>query len=42
MMFDMYKIEAIVRNSTFYEVKKTLVDAGISTFSTYQVQISVG
>lgn len=36
----MYKIEAIVRNSTFYEVKKALVEVGISTFSAYQVQIS--
>jgi len=36
----MYKIEAIVRNSTFYDVKKALVDIGISTISAYQVQIS--
>ncbi len=36
----MYKIEAIVRNSTFYAVKKSLAEFGISTFSAYQVQIS--
>ncbi|MGY5147497.1 MAG: P-II family nitrogen regulator [Candidatus Nitrosopumilus sp. bin_7KS] len=36
----MYKIEAIVRNSTFYEVKKALGEVGIVTFSAYQVQIS--
>ncbi len=36
----MYKIEAIVRNSTFHDVKKSLDEFGISTFSAYQVQIS--
>lgn len=36
----MYKIEAIVRNSTFYDVKKSLDEFGISTFSAYQVQIT--
>lgn len=36
----MYKIEAVVRNSVFYEVKKALVDVGISTFSAFQVQIT--
>ena len=34
----MYKIKAIVRNSTLYDVKKDLID--ISTFSAYQVQIT--
>ena len=36
----MYKIEAIVRNSTFYNVKKALHEIGINTFSAYQVQIT--
>ena len=36
----MYEIEAIVRNSTFYQVKKDLVDIDISTFSAYPVQIT--
>lgn len=37
---NIYKIEAIDRNSTFYEVKKALGEVGIVTFSAYQVQIS--
>ena len=36
----MYKIEAIVRNSTFYEVQKALSEIGITTYSAYQVQIT--
>lgn len=36
----MYKIEAIIRNSTFYEVQKALSEIGIRTFSAYQVRIS--
>jgi len=36
----MYKIEAIVRNSTFYDVQKALAKLGIHTFSAYQVRIS--
>jgi nitrogen regulatory protein P-II 1 len=36
----MYKIEAIVRNSNFYDVKRALFEIGISTFSAYQVQIT--
>jgi len=33
-------IEAIVRNSTFYQMKKVLVDIGISPFSAYPVQVA--
>lgn len=36
----MYKIEAIVRNSTFYDVQHALAEIGITTYSAYQVQIT--
>ena len=36
----MYKVEAIIRNSALYEVKKALIEADILTFSIYQVQIT--
>ena len=36
----MYKIEAIVRNSIFYQVQHALADIGITTYSAYQVQIT--
>ncbi len=36
----MFKIEAIVRNSTFYDVQGALAKIGITTYSAYQVQIT--
>ena len=34
------KIEAVVRNSTLYDVQAKLAEMGIQTFSAYQVQIT--
>ena len=39
-MCNMHKIEAIVRNSTFYQVQHALAEIGITTYSAYQVQIT--
>ena len=36
----MRKIEAIIRSSTVHEVQNALVEIGIPTFSSYQIQIS--